>query len=130
MSTSKHEEDFLLELEAHGVDVPVREYAFAAELGRRFRFDFAWPDKKIYVEIEGGVWVSGRHNRAYGFIRDAEKYNLATLLGWRGLRFTTNDMKKNMGRCVRMLQAVLAGGGPKGAKAVKEFLRNDREERE
>jgi very-short-patch-repair endonuclease len=55
---------------------------------RRWRFDFAWPDRKVALEVEGGVWISGRHTRAAGYINDTEKYNEAVLLGWRVLRVT------------------------------------------
>jgi len=66
----------------------VAEYRFCK---RRWRFDYAIPDKKIAIEIEGGVWISGRHNRASGFLKDMEKYNTATILGWRVLRFTPEE---------------------------------------
>ena len=53
---------------------------------RRWRFDFAHPEKRVAVEIEGGVFIRGRHNRPSGFIADCEKYNEAVKLGWRVLR--------------------------------------------
>ena len=69
--------------------VPVRELEFAKEpFGRKWRFDFAWPDYMIAVELEGGIWKRGRHQRPLGFISDTEKYNAAARLGWRVLRFT------------------------------------------
>ena len=65
---------------------PVREHQFHPT--RKWRFDFAFPDDMLAVEIEGGV--NGRHHRFSGFAKDAEKYNAAALLGWRVLRFTTS----------------------------------------
>jgi len=59
---------------------------------RRWRFDFAWPSKKIAVEIEGGTWTGGRHTRGAGFQKDCEKYNAAAVLGWTVLRFTAGDL--------------------------------------
>lgn len=59
----------------------------AAEL-KDWRLDFAWPEKKLAVEVEGGVYSGGRHTRGVGFEEDAHKYNVLTLLGWRLLRFT------------------------------------------
>ena len=67
------------------------EYMFLK--GRRFRFDFAWPQHMIAVEIEGGTFVQGRHTTGVGFAKDCEKYNLATLEGWRVYRFTTQMVK-------------------------------------
>lgn len=53
---------------------------------RRWRFDAAFPSVKVALEVEGGLWQYGRHNRAAGFLRDCEKYNEAAALGWRIIR--------------------------------------------
>lgn len=68
----------------------VKEYRFDPE--RRWRFDYAIPDKKIAIEVEGGVWQYGRHNRATGFVKDMEKYNRAAILGWKLLRYTPDNL--------------------------------------
>lgn len=83
---SKGEEAFALHCRVEKLH-PVREFEFHSE--RKWRFDFAFPDKKIAVEIEGGVWSAGRHNRGSGFITDIDKYNSAAILGWRVMRYTT-----------------------------------------
>ncbi len=64
---------------------PEREYRFCE---RRWRFDFAWPDAKVAVECEGGVWSRGRHVRGAGFEADCAKYNRAAADGWRVFRLT------------------------------------------
>ena len=56
------------------------EYTFAKP--RRWRFDFACPARMIALEIEGGTWTYGRHNRPSGFAKDLEKYDAAMRLGW------------------------------------------------
>lgn len=66
----------------------VKEYRFHS--GRRWFFDYAAPDIKVAIEVEGGTWVSGRHSRGAGYARDCEKYNNAALLGWTVFRFTTD----------------------------------------
>ena len=55
---------------------------------RKFRFDFAHCQTKTAIEIEGGSWVRGAHNRGKHFASDCEKYNAATMLGWRVFRLT------------------------------------------
>ena len=85
---SSHLEDQFATLLRWGrVKMPyMKEHRFAPP--RRFRFDFAWPEQKIAVEIEGGLYGKGRHTTINGFNNDCEKYNLAVVMGWRVLRFT------------------------------------------
>ena len=59
---------------------------------RRWRFDAAFPGRKIAIEVDGGVWTGGRHTRGTGFIRDQEKTNEAALLGWRVFRFVPSQL--------------------------------------
>lgn len=68
----------------------VKEFRFHPV--RRWRFDYAIPDHKIAIEVEGGVWTCGRHTRPKGFLGDMEKYNTATLLGWRVFRTTPKEL--------------------------------------
>lgn len=100
---SNLEEEFALLLRYHKFPVPQREYKFYPS--RRWRFDFAWPEQKIAVEIEGGVWINGRHNRASGFVKDLEKYNIATIEGWKVLRFTSTEIDN--GEACKMLNLIL-----------------------
>lgn len=72
-------------LKHFGIPYPELEYRFHPV--RRFRIDYAWPDVKLAVETEGGIWRGGRHTRGPGFSRDMVKYNLLTELGWRLLRY-------------------------------------------
>jgi very-short-patch-repair endonuclease len=72
---------------------------------RRWRLDFAWPDHKLAVEIDGGIWANGRHNRGAGIEADCQKYLAATLLGWRIIR-ATPDMVKS-GELIKPLSELL-----------------------
>lgn len=85
------EELLVWQLRVAGIPDPVREHRFFAD--RRWRFDFAWPKQMLAVEVEGGVWSNGRHTRPAGFLADIEKYNRATLLGWRVLRVTGEEIR-------------------------------------
>ena len=90
-SKSTGEAMFLNQLKAYKMPEPEEEYRFHPV--RRWRFDFAWPDQKVAVEIEGGVYNGGRHTRGKGFEGDCIKYNTAQLMGWTVLRFTTGQVK-------------------------------------
>lgn len=67
----------------------VREYRFHPT--RQWRFDYAIPDLRIAIEIDGGIWINGRHNRASGYLGDMEKFNTAATLGWVVLKFTPRE---------------------------------------
>jgi very-short-patch-repair endonuclease len=81
---------FLDRVRMRGLPQPDREWRFTTE--RRWRFDFAWPSHKIALEVEGGVWTSGRHTRGGGFLADCEKYNEAAALGWRLIRVQPKEL--------------------------------------
>ena len=57
--------------------------------GRRFRFDYAHHAAKAAIELDGGVFVAGRHSRGMGQVKDAEKGRLAAYSGWNVIHFTT-----------------------------------------
>lgn len=76
---------------AFGIPEPKSEFRFHPV--RKWRFDYAWPDKLIAVEIEGAIWTQGRHTRGSGFIKDMTKYNAAGKLGYRVFRFTPRELK-------------------------------------
>ena len=63
-----------------------REYKFHPK--RKWRFDYAIPEYKIGIEIDGGIWIGGRHTSGTGFMKDMEKLNHAAMSGWLILRFT------------------------------------------
>jgi very-short-patch-repair endonuclease len=66
---------------------PEREYRFHPT--RKWRFDYAFPAIKLAIEIEGLSRFTSRHTTFSGFREDCAKYNAATLLGWRILRYST-----------------------------------------
>ena len=80
-------------LDKHKVIGYVKEYRFHPT--RMWRFDFAFPDLKIAIELEGGVYTRGAHTRGAHYKSDCEKYNSASILGWVVLRYTT-DMINNI----------------------------------
>lgn len=107
MSQSELEDRLAFHIKATGLPKPEREFMFATGIGRKWRADFAFPDRKLLVEIEGGSWVNGAHSRGLHFQSDCDKYNHAVMLGWKVLRFTTDDVTH--GRAIAMLERVFKG---------------------
>lgn len=70
---------------AKGYPVPVPEYPFALSVGRKFRFDAAWPGLAVPIglDIQGSIWKKGGHNTGGGMSKDCEKFCIAATLGWR-----------------------------------------------
>lgn len=93
-----------LHIQAMKLAKPEREYKFHPT--RRWSLDFAWPDKKVGLEVEGGTWGKSRHTTGSGFEADATKYNEATRLGWRVFRVTGAHIKS--GEAVQWLRDALA----------------------
>lgn len=108
-------------IRARKLPKPEREYRFAAEASggtgtgvrkrlkdaglKDWRFDFAWPDLMLAVEVEGGGWANGRHNRGKGFHEDLKKYQEAQRLGWTIYR-TAGELIKN-GEAVQTIKELI-----------------------
>lgn len=99
---SAPEAEFALHCRENNLN-PVPEFRFHPV--RKWRADFAFPARMILIEIEGGVWIQGRHQTGKGFSADCEKYSHAALLGYRVFRFTP-DMVKS-GEAVQMVMEAL-----------------------
>ena len=84
----------------------VPEYSFALPLGRKFRFDLCQPQRMLGIEIEGGIWRKGggAHSHPTNILRDAEKQNIAVLMGYSVLRFTTDEARS--GTPIKFIEAL------------------------
>lgn len=94
---------------------PVREHRF--HTSRKWRFDYAFPDLKIAIECDGGVWTAGRHNRPKGYIKDMEKFNAAAALGWVVLKFTPQQLMTSatidtLRSTIEQRSSTASGGSP------------------
>jgi len=97
--------------------VPKREFEFFP--GRKWRFDFAFPDYKVACECDGGQWAAngGRHNTD----SDKDKCNNATAEGWSVLRFSGNQIKTKPEACVALiLRTLIKRGAPVAAAPQDE----------
>lgn len=99
---SHGEEALAWQVRAAGLAAPVREHRF--DPSRRWRFDFAWVDARVALEVEGGQWIGGHGGRR--FEEDAEKYNAAGIAGWLVLRVTTRMVDD--GRALEFVADALA----------------------
>lgn len=99
---SKLEETFALHLKAEKIPFE-REVRFHPT--RKWRFDFVIPDRMVAIEVEGGTFVYGAHNRGRHIASDLEKYNEATRLGWSVYRFDTDMV--NDGRASAYIKDIL-----------------------
>lgn len=87
---------------------PVLEYRFHPT--RKWRFDLAWPSLLLAVEIDGGLFVAGRHSRGAG-IRDAmEKTAHALMLGWRVMPLCPDHIKS--GQALDWITQCIQAGDP------------------
>ena len=100
--SSALEEALAMQLKAAGIK-HYREYAFAPP--RKWRVDFLLP-KMWCVEVEGAVWVQGRHTRGSGFIKDMEKYNALAEKGYHLLRYSMAEIKS--GAALAQIERMLA----------------------
>jgi len=74
-----------------GFPDPATELLFHPK--RKWRFDYAWEEQKLALEVHGGIHPGGRHTRGRGFVEDRAKMNEATLLGWTVLEVTPEHIK-------------------------------------
>lgn len=75
------EDRFQVFLDAWSIKGWEREYEFSPF--RKWRFDFANPGTMAAVEIQGGSFNFGGHNRGASLVLQYEKMNWAQALGWR-----------------------------------------------
>lgn len=114
------EEALALHLRASGIEF-VREYRFGAEavgLGpglrqrlkdaglQDWRADFALPEFKLMIEVEGGAWMAkSRHTSGAGFSSDLAKYDAAMRMGWNVYRVSPEMVKK--GRAIDTIKQLV-----------------------
>ena len=95
------------QLAGYGLGAPAREHRFHAT--RRWRFDLAYPDCRLAIEIDGGCYTGGRHVQGAGVRADCEKFAVAQGLGWRVLRVLPEHVRS--GRAAQWARAI--GGLPR-----------------
>lgn len=90
-------------IERAGLPPGLPQYRFVP--GRQYRFDRAWPEQMVAVEVQGGIWSDNGHGRKSMAVKDCAKLSLAAALGWRVLPLTT-DMIED-GQAVALIAQAL-----------------------
>jgi len=87
----KQKDMFTMLMEKEGLDC-WPEYFFSTE--RLYRLDYAFPEYKIGLEVDGGTWSKERsgHSSGTGLARDREKSTLLATLGWALIRVTPQEL--------------------------------------
>lgn len=67
------------------------------------RVDFAWPDEHLIVEVDGHGYHSSRDQRA----ADSQRQNVLTEMGFRVIRFTSDQVVTSRPEVVRTLRTAL-----------------------
>jgi len=72
--------------------LPPMEFEYRFHETRKWRLDIAWVPEKVAVEVQGGIWIGGRHTRGAALLKEWEKLNNLAILGWRVLYTQPSDL--------------------------------------
>lgn len=107
------EETLAWQIRVCGLPDPKRQYRFG---DRKWAIDFAWPDHKLAVELEGGIFRSlgrkanprgGWHQSIQRYLSDMEKHNALNIAGWTLLRYAADRVEN--GDALMEIESVLKG---------------------
>ncbi|MER5424086.1 DUF559 domain-containing protein [Streptosporangium roseum] len=76
-------------------------------LGGRYRIDFAIPDKKIGIELDGYTW----HSSKEAFTKDRQRQRELEADGWRIIRFSGAEVNQDVDACVQQAAALIISFG-------------------
>ncbi len=98
---------------------PEQQYVVGWD-GRELRFDFAWKQERVFVEVDGDTHgrarysssgrrykSSGSHTTAAGYQRNMAKRNRAVANGWCVLAYTSDDVRKRSAEMLDQIMSVL-----------------------
>jgi len=105
MIKSELEKALATQIKQAGLPEPIPQYK--AITGRRFLFDFCYPESKLLIEVQGAIWKGkqGGHSSGVGIMRDHEKNNLAVIAGWRVIY--VNSKTIDSGEAVAQIEEAL-----------------------
>lgn len=89
--TSQLEATLAFQLQAEGITDYQAEYRFAPP--RRWRADLYLPAADLLVDVQGGIYVNGKHSRGAAQEKDYEKANTAQIMGFRFMQFGPSQIR-------------------------------------
>ncbi len=73
--------------------LPEPEFEHQFHPVRKWRLDVAWPEPyKVALEVQGGIFVQGRHSRGAAMLNEWVKLNALAVMGWRVLFCQPKDL--------------------------------------
>ena len=84
------DESFLQVLKQLNLPVPHKEYRYARK--RKFRVDFAYPEIRMGIEIDGGIFNKKAHGSITGILNDIDRNNTAAMEGWTMIRIPSSHI--------------------------------------
>lgn len=106
---------FLIIWRAYRPHAPMPETEYRFHTKRRWRFDYAWPEKRVAVEIDGGFYMTGYNPKTGGYTpigghtkdTDREKQNMAVEMGWRVLHYSPQMLRADpVGVCDQIMRVL------------------------
>ena len=105
---SRLEEKVAADLQLFGLmDACERQHRFHPS--RKWLIDFAWPGRRVALEVNGGTYLQGKfrgaHSRGDRQRKDFEKWSTLSLMGWTVLLVDSVDVKQGV-HIERVLRAL------------------------
>lgn len=85
--------------------IPSVQYELAFTDGSVIRFDFAWPDRFVGLEVDHSFWHSGSEESR----RDKRRDRRAAEAGWTTIRVTEDDIAAGLDGVMQEIAAVIRG---------------------
>lgn len=100
-----YKSELLQQLAILGISPPESEFRFCE---RKWRFDWAYPEKLLAIEYQGGAYYKGMgHQTTAGFTKDCLKFSTAASLGWRIILVTAGMVRD--GSAAQLIEKALKG---------------------
>lgn len=86
-----------------GLPPPLFEYRFHPS--RKWRLDIAFPAERVGIEVQGGIFIAGRHTRGAALLKEWEKLNTLACMNWRVLFVQPSELC--MDKTIKVIKTAL-----------------------